>query len=53
MDLSTATTRAREIADKILRPAARAHDKDGTFSKEAVAKLGEAGLLGVSAPDSM
>jgi alkylation response protein AidB-like acyl-CoA dehydrogenase len=50
MDLSTATTRAREIAEKTLRPTASAHDKDGTFSKEAVAKLGEAGLLGVNAP---
>jgi alkylation response protein AidB-like acyl-CoA dehydrogenase len=47
MDLSTAVARATEIAEKTLAPQAAGHDKAGTFSTEAVAKLGDAGLLGL------
>jgi len=50
MDLETAVTRAREIADKTLAAAAAQHDKEGSFSKDAIAKLSEAGLLGLVVP---
>jgi alkylation response protein AidB-like acyl-CoA dehydrogenase len=50
MDLETAVKRARELTDKTLAASAAQHDKDGSFSKEAVAKLSEAGLLGLVVP---
>src|SRR5262245_44042651 len=50
MDLQTATSRAKEIAEKTLAPAAVAHDKEASFSKEAIDALGAAGLLGVTLP---
>ncbi|WFU39034.1 acyl-CoA/acyl-ACP dehydrogenase [Bradyrhizobium sp. CB82] len=50
MDHETAVSRAKEIADCILAPAARQNDKDARFSSEAVAALGPAGLLGIMLP---
>ncbi len=50
MDIETAVSRAREIADKTLAPSAAKNDKEGRFSTEAIAKLGEAGLLGLVVP---
>ncbi|WP_439361609.1 acyl-CoA dehydrogenase family protein [Bradyrhizobium sp. DASA03007] len=50
MDHETAVSQAREIADRILAPAARQNDKDARFSSEAVAALGSAGLLGMMLP---
>lgn len=50
MDHETAISRAKEIADSVLVPAARQSDKDGKFSSEAVAALGRAGLLGLMLP---
>jgi alkylation response protein AidB-like acyl-CoA dehydrogenase len=50
MNHETAVSNAKEIADRILAPAARQNDKDARFSSEAVAALGPAGLLGIMLP---
>ena len=50
MNHETAVSKAKEIADRILAPAARQNDKDARFSSEAVAALGPAGLLGITLP---
>jgi alkylation response protein AidB-like acyl-CoA dehydrogenase len=50
MDHETALSQAREIADRVLAPAARQNDKEGRFSTEAVDILGRAGLLGLTLP---
>jgi alkylation response protein AidB-like acyl-CoA dehydrogenase len=50
MDHETAVSNAKEIADRVLAPAARQNDKDGRFSTEAVDALGRAGLLGLMLP---
>jgi alkylation response protein AidB-like acyl-CoA dehydrogenase len=46
----TAVANAKQVADRVLSPAARQNDKEGRFSSEAVAALGEAGLLGLMLP---
>jgi len=46
----TAVSSAKEIADRVLAPAARQNDKEGKFSPEAVTALGRAGLLGLMLP---
>jgi alkylation response protein AidB-like acyl-CoA dehydrogenase len=53
MNHETAVSSAREIADRILAPAARQNDKEARFSSEAVAALGPAGLLGITLPAEM
>jgi alkylation response protein AidB-like acyl-CoA dehydrogenase len=50
MNHETAVSKAKDIADRVLAPAARQHDKEGLFSTEAVAALGQAGLLGLMLP---
>ena len=50
MNHETAVLNAKEIADRILAPAARQNDKEARFSSEAVAALGPAGLLGLMLP---
>jgi alkylation response protein AidB-like acyl-CoA dehydrogenase len=50
MNHETAVSNAKEIADRILAPAARQNDKEARFSSEAVAALGPAGLLGIMLP---
>ena len=50
MNHETALSSAREIADRVLAPAARQNDKEGQFSTEAVDALGRAGLLGLMLP---
>jgi alkylation response protein AidB-like acyl-CoA dehydrogenase len=50
MNHETAVSNAKEIADRILAPAAKQNDKDGRFPSEAVAALGSAGLLGIMLP---
>src|ERR1700736_3540918 len=50
MNHETALSKAREIADRVLAPAARQNDKEGRFSTEAVDMLGQAGLLGLTLP---
>jgi alkylation response protein AidB-like acyl-CoA dehydrogenase len=42
--------KAREIASRVLEPSAGQNDKAGRFSTEAVASLGESGLLGLMLP---
>lgn len=42
--------KAREIASRVLAPAAAQNDKAGRFSTEAVDSLGESGLLGLMLP---
>jgi alkylation response protein AidB-like acyl-CoA dehydrogenase len=50
MNHETALSKAKEIADRVLAPAARQNDKEGRFSTEAVDELGRAGLLGLTLP---
>lgn len=50
MDHETAVARAKEIADRVLAPAAQRNDKEGRFSSEAVTALGPPGLLGIMLP---
>src|ERR1700676_3881421 len=50
MKSETAVSNAKEIADRILTPAAGQNDKEGRFSSEAIAALGPAGLLGIMLP---
>jgi len=50
MNHETAVSNAKDIADRILAPAARQNDKEARFSAEAIAALGPAGLLGVMLP---
>ena len=47
MTHDAAVLKAGEIAGGVLAPAAAQNDKAGRFSTEAVAALGEAGLLGL------
>ena len=46
----TAVSSAREIANRVLAPAAAQNDKAGRFSTEAIEALGQVGLLGVMLP---
>jgi alkylation response protein AidB-like acyl-CoA dehydrogenase len=50
MNHETAVSNAKEIADRILAPAARQNDKDARFSSEAIAALGSVGLLAITLP---
>jgi len=50
MNHETAVSNAKDIADRILAPAARQNDKEGRFSAEAIAALGPSGLLGIMLP---
>jgi alkylation response protein AidB-like acyl-CoA dehydrogenase len=45
-----AVLKAQEIASRVLAPSAGQNDKAGRFSTEAVASLGESGLLGLMLP---
>ena len=45
-----AVSKAREIASRVLAPAAGENDNEGRFSTEAVEALGESGLLGLLLP---
>src|SRR5579864_9195860 len=47
MTHDTAVSKAQEIAKRVLAPSAGQNDKSGRFSTEAVASLGESGLLGL------
>ena len=50
MNHETAVANAKEIAARVLAPAARQNDKEAGFSSEAVTALGSAGLLGMMLP---
>ena len=50
MNHEAAVSNAKDIADRVLAPAARQNDKEARFSSEAVKALGTAGLLGIMLP---
>jgi alkylation response protein AidB-like acyl-CoA dehydrogenase len=50
MTHDAAILKAREIAGRVLAPAAGPNDKAGRFCAEAVTSLGESGLLGLMLP---
>ena len=50
MNHEIAVAKAKEIADRVLAPAAGQNDKAGRFSTEALSALGESGLLGLMVP---
>ena len=50
MNHEIALSQAKEIAQRVLAPAARQNDKEGRFSTEAVDSLGRSGLLGLTLP---
>ncbi|HET7493440.1 MAG TPA: acyl-CoA dehydrogenase family protein [Bradyrhizobium sp.] len=50
MNHETAVSEAKQIADRILMPAARQNDRDARFASDAVAALGSSGLLGIMLP---
>jgi alkylation response protein AidB-like acyl-CoA dehydrogenase len=50
MKHEAAVSNAKEIADRVLAPAARENDKEGRFSSEAIKALGPAGLFGIMLP---
>jgi alkylation response protein AidB-like acyl-CoA dehydrogenase len=50
MDHETAVSKAKDIADRILVPAARQNDKDARFPSEAITALGSSGLLAITLP---
>jgi alkylation response protein AidB-like acyl-CoA dehydrogenase len=53
MNHQTAISTAKEIADRVIAPAARHNDKEGRFSTEAVEALGQAGFLGLTLPTEL
>jgi alkylation response protein AidB-like acyl-CoA dehydrogenase len=50
MNHETAVSEAKQIADRILMPAARQNDRDARFASDAVAALGSSGLLAIMLP---
>ena len=50
MNHEAAVSNAREIAERVLVPAAGQNDKEGRFSTEAIDALGKVGLLGLMLP---
>ncbi len=50
MTHEAAVSKAKEIAEGALAPAARQNDKEGRFSSESVEALGRTGLLGLMLP---
>jgi len=50
MNHDAAVSNAKQLADRVLSPAARQNDKEGRFSVEAVAAFGPTGLLGLTLP---
>ncbi|HKX10873.1 MAG TPA: acyl-CoA dehydrogenase family protein [Stellaceae bacterium] len=53
MNHDTAVSNAKELADRVLAPAARQNDREARFSSEAVAALGRDGLLGLMLPTAV
>lgn len=47
MSHETAIAEAKDIADRVLAPAASQNDKEGRFSTEAVNALAKSGLMGL------
>jgi alkylation response protein AidB-like acyl-CoA dehydrogenase len=53
MDHETAISNAKNIADRILAPAASQNDKDAQFPSEAISALGSSGLLAMTLPTNI
>ena len=53
MNHEAAVSNAKDIADRVLAPAARQNDKEGRFSSEAIKAFGPAGLLGLMLPSDI
>ena len=53
MTHDAAVSKAQEITAGVLAPSAGQNDKAGRFSNEAVASLGESGLLGMTLPTNV
>jgi alkylation response protein AidB-like acyl-CoA dehydrogenase len=53
MNHDAAVSNAKQLADRVLLPAARQNDKEARFSVEAVAALAPAGLLGLMLPEAV
>lgn len=53
MNHDTAVSNAKDLADRVLAPAARQNDREARFSSEAVAALGRDGLLGLMLPTAV
>jgi len=53
MNHDTVVAKAKDVADRVLAPAARQNDREGRFSAEAVAALGAGGLLGLMLPEEI
>ena len=53
MTHDAAILKARQIASDVLAPSAGQNDRAGRFSTEAIASLGESGLLGLMLPDGV
>jgi len=53
MTHDVAVSGAKEIAGRVLAPAAAQNDKTGRFSTEAVESLGKSGLLGLTLPTEL
>jgi alkylation response protein AidB-like acyl-CoA dehydrogenase len=53
MNHDTVVANAKDVADRVLAPAARQSDREGRFSSEAVAALGAARLLGLMLPEEV
>jgi len=53
MTHDAAVSNAKQVADRVLSPAARQNDKEGRFSVEAIAAFGPAGLLGLMLPEEV
>jgi alkylation response protein AidB-like acyl-CoA dehydrogenase len=50
MNHESALSKASELANRVLAPAARQNDKEGRFSTEAIDALGRGGFLGLMLP---
>src|SRR5262245_41530270 len=53
MNHEAAVSNTKDIADRVLAPAARQNDKEGRFSLEAIRAFGPAGLLGLMLPSDV
>lgn len=53
MNHDTAVSKTKEIADRILAPAAGQNDKDARFPSDTIAALGSAGLMGIVLPSEV
>jgi len=53
MNHDAAVSNAKQVAERVLSPAARQNDREGRFSDEAIAAFGPVGLLGLMLPEEV